>query len=395
MTRPRWSERLAVAQASRARSDALRRRRVVERVEGARVVVDGKPLVNFCSNDYLGLAGSLDAVSALQEAAAWHGVGAGASALVSGHHALHARFEREAAEWMGYERALFFPSGYSANLAVLQALLESGDLCVQDKLNHACLLDGARLAGAELKRYPHRDFGGALRQLQSMPAAAAVLATDSVFSMDGDVAPLRELALASTGEHALFIVDEAHGVGVMGPEGRGACAAAGLSARDVPVIVAPLGKAFGGQGALVFGAAPLIEHLLQSARPYVFSTAALPALAAAMSANLRALRTEGWRRAKLASLVARFRRGALRHGLPLLESNTPIQPLLLGSNARALAVARTLEQHGFWVAPIRPPTVPDGRARLRITLTASHSEIEVDALIDALASCLEDIGARA
>jgi 8-amino-7-oxononanoate synthase len=395
MSRPRWSERLAVAQASRARSDALRRRRVVERVEGAHVVVDGQPLINFCSNDYLGLAGSLDAVSALQEAAAWHGVGSGASALVSGHHVLHARFEREAAEWMGYERALYFPSGYTANLAVLQALLEGGDLCVQDKLNHACLLDGARLAGAELKRYPHRDFGGALRQLQSMPEAAAVLATDSVFSMDGDVAPLRELALAATGEHALFVVDEAHGVGVMGPEGRGACAAAGLSARDVPVLVAPLGKAFGGQGALVFGGTPLIEHLLQSARPYVFSTAGAPALAAAMSANLEAVRNQGWRRAKLASLVARFRRGALRHGLPVLESNTPIQPLVLGGNSRALAVARVLEQQGFWVAPIRPPTVPDGKARLRITLTAAHTESEVDALVDVLASCLEAIDAGA
>jgi 8-amino-7-oxononanoate synthase len=395
MSRPRWSERLAVAQASRARSDALRRRRVVERVEGARVIVDGRPLVNFCSNDYLGLAGSLDAVAALQEAAAWNGVGSGASALVSGHHALHERFEREAAEWMGFERALLFASGYNANLAVLQGLLQPGDLCVQDKLNHACLLDGARLAGADLKRYPHRDFGGALRQLQSMPDAAAVLATDSVFSMDGDIAPLRELALAASAEHALFVVDEAHGIGVLGPDGRGACAAASLSARDVPVIVAPLGKAFGGQGALVFGAAPLIEHLLQSARPYVFSTAALPALAAAMSANLKTLRAESWRRAKLASLVARFRRGALRHGLPLLESNTPIQPIVLGGNSRALAVARVLEQAGFWVAPIRPPTVPDGKARLRIALTASHTEAEVDGLVDALAACLEDIGADA
>lgn len=395
MTRPRWTDRLAVAQASRARSDALRRRRVVERIEGMHVIVDGQPLVNFCSNDYLGLAGSLDAVSALQEAAAWHGVGSGASALVSGHHALHARFEREAAEWMGYERALFFPSGYQANLAVLQGLLQPGDLCVQDKLNHACLIDGARLAGAELKRYPHGDYSAALRQLQSLPEAAAVLATDSVFSMDGDIAPLRELVLATTGEHALFVVDEAHGIGVLGPEGRGACAAAGLSARDVPVLVAPLGKAFGGQGALVFGAAPLIEHLLQTARPYVFSTASMPALAAAMSANLASLRADGWRRAKLASLVARFRRGALRHGLPLLESNTPIQPLVLGGNSRALAVARVLEQHGFWVAAIRPPAVPDGKARLRITLSAAHTEIEVDALVAALASCLEGIGSGA
>lgn len=392
MMRSRWPDRLAVAQASRARSDTLRRRRVVERSEGARVIVDGRPLINFCSNDYLGLAGSLDAVSALQEAAAWHGVGSGASALVSGHHALHARFEREAADWMGYERALFFPSGYQANLAVLQGLLQPGDLCVQDKLNHACLLDGARLAGAELKRYPHRDFDAALRQLQALPQAAAVLATDSVFSMDGDIAPLRELALVAIGEHALLVVDEAHGVGVLGLEGRGACAVAELSARDVPVLVAPLGKAFGGQGALVFGATPLIEHLLQSARPYVFSTAAMPALAAAMSANLKTLRNDAWRRAKLASLVARFRRGALRRGLPVLESSTPIQPLVLGGNSRVLAVASVLEQQGFWVTPIRPPTVPDGKARLRITLNAMHSEADVDALIDALAACFEDRG---
>jgi len=390
--RSRWSDRFAVAEAGRARSDALRRRRVVERRDGARVIVDGRPLINFCSNDYLGLAGALDAVAALQEAAARHGVGSAGSALVSGHHALHARFEREAAEWLGYERGLFFPSGYQASLAVLQGLLQPGDLCVQDKLNHACLLDGARLSGAELKRYPHRDFDAALRQLQSLPQAAAVLATDSVFSMDGDLAPLRELALAATGEHALLLVDEAHGVGVMGPEGRGACAAAGLSARDVAALVLPLGKAFGGQGALVLGATALIEHLLQSARPYVFSTAALPALAAAMSANLKTLRLDGWRRAKLASLVARFRRGGLRHGLPLLESNTPIQPVVLGGNSRALAVARVLEQHGFWVAPIRPPTVPDGKARLRITLTAAHTEAEVDGLVDALAACLEDVG---
>ncbi len=392
MTRPRWSERLAVAQDRRVRSDTLRQRRVVERTEGARVLVDGRSLLHFCSNDYLGLAGSLDAVSALQEAAALHGVGSGASALVSGHHALHARFEREAAEWMGFERALFFPSGYQANLAVLQGLLEPGDLCVQDKLNHACLIDGARLSRAALKRYPHRDYSGALRQLQSMPGAAALLATDSVFSMDGDIAPLRELALVAIGEHALLLVDEAHSIGVMGPEGRGACAAAALSPRDVPVLVAPLGKAFGGQGALVFGAVALIEHLLQSARPYVFSTAAAPALAAAMSANLDALRTQTWRRAKLAALVARFRRGALRYGLPVLESTTPIQPLLLGSNARALAVANALEQRGYWVAPIRPPTVPEGKARLRITLTAAHAEADVDGLLAALAACLNDAG---
>lgn len=393
--RPTLHQRALAAAAQRAAADGVRVRRTVEARDGVRAVVDGQVLMDFCSNDYLGLSQHIEVIAALQEAAAIHGTGATGSHVVSGHHVLHRELEEALAEWSGYPRALLFGSGYLANLAVIQAFLGEGDACVQDKLNHACLLDGARLAGAELKRYPHRDFGGALRQLQSMPEAAAVLATDSVFSMDGDVAPLRELALAATGEHALFVVDEAHGVGVMGPEGRGACAAAGLSARDVPVLVAPLGKAFGGQGALVFGGTPLIEHLLQSARPYVFSTAGAPALAAAMSANLESVRNQGWRRAKLASLVARFRRGALRHGLPVLESNTPIQPLVLGGNSRALAVARVLEQQGFWVAPIRPPTVPDGKARLRITLTAAHTESEVDALVDVLASCLEAIDAGA
>lgn len=389
MSRPRWDERLATAAAWRAGEDAQRRRRMVERVEGSRAVVDGRLLLNFCSNDYLGLAASTAGVAALQEAAAQHGLGSGGSALVCGHHALHARFEHEAAEWLGFDRALFLPSGYQANLMVLQGLLGPGDVCVQDKLNHACLIDGARLAGAELRRYPHADAAAALRQLQARPEAAAVLATDSVFSMDGDLAPLGALAAAARSEQALLLVDEAHGIGVLGSEGRGACAAAGLTAGAVAVLVVPLGKAFGGQGALVLGEAALIDHLLQSARPYLFSTTALPALAAALSANLQALRRADDRRDQLQRLVRHFREGAQRRGLPLLDSVSPIQPLLLGCNARALAVAAALEERGYWVTAIRPPSVPEGRARLRITLTARHRPAEIDGLLDALAASLE------
>lgn len=392
MTRPRWPARLAQAAARRRQANACRQRRAIEHSEGCRLRVDGRELLQFASNDYLGLANAPAAVAALQQAAALHGVGSGASALVSGHHALHARLESAAADWQGYERALFFPSGYQANLALFQGLLDAGDLCVQDKWNHASLIDGARLSGALLRRYPHADAAAALRQLRSRPGQAALLATDAVFSMDGDLAPLSDLALAATGERALFVVDEAHGVGVMGPEGRGACAAAGLGSQQVDLLVLPLGKAFGGQGALVLGSRALVEHLQQTARAYLFSTAPLPALAAAMSANLGCLRTESWRRAKLVALITRLRRGALRLGLPLLESSTPIQPLLLGDNARALALAAFLEQRGFWVPAIRPPTVAEGRARLRISLTVHHELADIDALLAALAEGWDAIG---
>ena len=389
-----WSERLAFAQAERERLGIRRQRRVVERREGRRVFVDGRPLIDFCSNDYLGLADHPAAIAALQ-AAATQGLGSGGSALLGGHHPRHAAFEREAAEWLGHERALFFPSGYQANLAVLQGLLAPGDRCVQDKLNHASLLDAARLAGGELRRYPHADAAAASRQLQAQPAALSVLATDGVFSMDGDIAPLPALARIAAEAQALFLVDEAHGVGVLGPEGRGACAAAGLGATMVPLRVLPLGKAFGAQGALVLGDVALIEHLLQSARPYLFSTAALPALAAALSANLQALRRASDRREQLHRQVARFRDRAQRLGLPLLDSTTPIQPLLLGGNARALALAEALEQRGYWAAAVRPPTVPEGKARLRITLTARHEDSAIDGLLDALAASLERIGREA
>lgn len=389
MRRPGWDERLAAAAARRAGEDAGRRRRVVERVEGSRALIEGRMLLNFCSNDYLGLAASPAGVAALQDAAMRHGLGSAGSALVCGHHALHARFEREAAEWLGYERALFLPSGYQANLMVLQGLLAPGDACVQDKLNHACLIDGAKLAGAELRRYPHADAAAALRQLQARPAAAALLATDSVFSMDGDVAPLQALAQVAADEQALLLVDEAHGIGVLGPEGRGACAAVGLSAREVPVLSVPLGKAFGAQGALVLSGTGLIDHLLQSARPYLFSTTALPALAAALSANLQTLRQADDRRDQLQQLVRHFREGAQRRGLPLLDSHSPIQPLLLGDNARALALAAALEERGYWVTAIRPPSVPEGRARLRITLTTHHRPVDIDGLLDALSASLD------
>ena len=385
MTRPSLTDRADVARLERTAKGLSRTRRVIEARAGVTVQVDGRALINFCSNDYLGLSQHLDVVCALQEASAWHGVGSTASALVCGHHAEHAALEREVAAWMGYPAALYFGSGYLANLAVMQSLLTDGDICVQDKLNHACLIDGARLSGATLKRYPHRDVEGALRQLLGERQGAAMLACDGVFSMDGDMAPLRELALLARSQNATFYVDDAHGIGVIGPEGRGSVAVNALSPRDVPLLLLPLGKAFGGQGAVLLGSDALIGHVAETARPYLFTTAPAPAMAAAMRASLRLVRSEVGRRAKLASLVGRFRRSAGRAGLPLAESFTPIQPILLGDNTTALAAARALEARGYLVSAIRPPTVAEGQARLRITLTALHDEHDIDGLVAALA----------
>jgi 8-amino-7-oxononanoate synthase len=385
MPRIRLADRIAKARSERERTHALRERRVVQAREGVRIAIDGESLVNFCSSDYLGLSQHLDVVSALQEAAAWHGVGSTASALVSGYSAPHAEFERAMADWMGYPAAIYFGSGYLANLAVMQSLLGEGDLCVQDKLNHACLIDGARMSGATLRRYPHVDLPAALRQLQSVRDGAAMLATDGVFSMDGDQAPLRELSLLARSQQALLYVDDAHGIGVMGNDGRGCMGSQHLSMREVPLLLLPLGKAFGGQGAVLLGAQDMIQHIVETARPYIFSTAASPAMAAAMHASLRLIQSESWRRAKILSLVMRFRRGALRLGLPLQESFSPIQPVVLGENQRALHAMNVLRQRGYWVSAIRPPTVPEGQARLRVTMTAAHSEADVDGLLNALA----------
>ena len=383
MSRPRLTDRILAARVQRTLQGRERQRRTVTRRDGVRYEVDGRWLTSFSGNDYLGLAQHFAVVDALQSAAGRDGAGSGASHLVCGHHAAHEALENEIADWLGAPRALLFGSGYLANLAVIQALLSEEDVCVQDRLNHASLIDAARLAGCKLRRYPHNDAEGALRQLRTVPDGAAIVATDGVFSMDGDVAPLRELSLVAKVQQAQLYVDDAHGIGVVGAEGRGCAVDAGLAPGDI-LQLATLGKALGGYGACVVGSEDIIGHLAETARPYIYTTALPPAQAAATLAAVKLARRDHWRREKLQNLIGHFRQNAQFRGLQLLPSTTPIQPLMCGEEKRALALTTALEAQGFWVPAIRPPTVPDGKARLRITLSSLHTQAEVDALVDAL-----------
>jgi 8-amino-7-oxononanoate synthase len=411
--RPDLIERLAAAQAERARASLQRRLRTVAAVDGACIVVDGARLLNFASNDYLGLAQHPALTEALVRAAQQWGVGAGAAHLLGGHRAEHAALEEKLARWTGRERALLFSTGYMANLGVLQALFDStgrslgsaapgdgeaapaGAWCLQDKLNHASLLDAARLCGAQLRRYVHADVASARRQLQAHPHAPALVASDGVFSMDGDVAPLAELAALCRAEAATLMIDDAHGIGVRGAGGAGSVVAAGLGADDVPVLMATLGKALGVGGAFVAGSRVLIDGLVQFARAHVYTTAMPPALAAAACVAVDIARFEDWRRLKLARLIAHLRAGARERGIELMASPTPIQPVLIGASAVALAAAQSLQAQGFFVPAIRAPTVPQGKARLRIALSVRHEERDVERLLDALARALSHARAHA
>lgn len=380
--------RTAAARARRANEDLLRRVRTVRAVDDTRIVMDGRQMTSFASNDYLGLARHPALIEALIRAAKEVGVGATAAHLLGGHREQHAELEESLARWTGRECALVFSTGYMANLGVLQALLDRDDLCVQDKLNHACLIDGARLSGAQLRRYLHADPDSARRQLESSTEAPALLATDGVFSMDGDVAPLAELAALCAEQGASLMVDDAHGIGVLGREGAGSLVEANLSQHEAPILMATLGKALGVSGAFVAGPAELIDGLVQFARTHIYTTAQPPALAAATCVAVRIAREEQWRRDRLHDLIARFRHGADHRGLLLADSRTPIQPVMVGSSAHAVQASRQLESSGFFVPAIRPPTVPENTARLRVTLSAAHREPDVEGLLDALALAL-------
>ncbi|HEU5137862.1 MAG TPA: 8-amino-7-oxononanoate synthase [Steroidobacteraceae bacterium] len=349
-------------------------------------------VVNFCSNDYLGLAKHPSVVGAFQEAAAKYGVGSGASHLVTGHGPEHEALEEALAAFTGRPRALVFSTGYMANMGVIGALADQNATLVSDKLNHASLIDGCRVSGATSLRYRHADAAHAFELLAAVDPAidTRLLITDGVFSMDGDLAPLSELARASRQTGAWLMVDDAHGLGIVGATGRGTCEHFGLSAGDVPVLVGTFGKAFGTFGAFVAGDSDLIDFLIQKSRTYIYTTALPPALAAATRAALEVSQRESWRREKVLALVQRFRRG-LSEVVPGLRSAapaTPIVPVVIGDAQRALTISKTLESRGFLVTAIRPPTVPAGTSRLRVTLSAAHEELQVDGLIAALQELL-------
>ena len=361
----------------------LRRTRRVELHEG---------VVNFCSNDYLGLAKHPAVIRAFQDAAAKYGVGSGASHLVTGHGPEHEALETALAAFTGREKALVFSSGYMANMGVIGALADQNASLVSDKLNHASLIDGCRVTGARSHRYRHTDAAHASELLSALDSAidTRLLITDGVFSMDGDLAPLPELARAARQTGAWLIVDDAHGLGIVGATGRGTCEHFGLSAGDVPVLVGTFGKAFGTFGAFVAGDADLIDYLIQKSRTYIYTTALPPALAAATRAALEVSQRELWRREKVLALAERLRSALPEVFAPSRPGSalSAIQPVVLGDSQRALIASRTLENKGFLVTAIRPPTVPAGTARLRITLSAAHEESQVDALIAALREAL-------
>ena len=356
--------------------------------DGTRATVAGALVRVFCSNDYLGLAHHPALLAAQQGGAAGFGVGSGAAHLVSGHCHPHHALEEELAAFVGCERALLFSTGYMANLGVLSTFVARGECVLEDRLNHASLLDGARLAGARLLRYAHTDALDAARRWAALPHCT-LLATDGVFSMDGDVAPLAALSRLASDHKAWLLVDDAHGLGVLGANGRGSLEAAGCTAAAAPLLMGTLGKALGCFGAFVAGDAEVVEVLVQHARSFIYTTALPPGIAAAARAALVLVARESWRREHLHALIARFRRGAAQRALPLANSLSPIQPLLMGrgagDSARALRLSEALFARGYWVGAIRPPTVPAGTARLRITLSAAHSEADIDALLDTLA----------
>ena len=360
-----------------------RLRRILEGPQGPEITLEGRRYLNFSSNDYLGLAAHPALAEAARKGLAEYGLGSGAAHLVTGHSRAHHAFEEELAAFTGRPRALLFSSGYMANLGVASALLKRGHKVLEDRLNHASLLDAGLLSGARFARYAHGDVADLKTHLNETASRTLVM-TDAVFSMDGDIAPLPELAQATEAAGAFLMVDDAHGFGVLGKHGRGSLEHHGLGLAEVPVLMGTLGKACGSFGAFVAGSEALIETLIQSARTYIYTTATPPALAEAGRAALTLLQTEGWRRDELQARIARFRRGAAERGLALMESHTAIQPLLVGESAAALALSATLKEQGILAAAIRPPTVPAGTARLRITLTASHTDAQVDRLLDAL-----------
>lgn len=370
--------------AQREAGSSYRRRKVMTSPQGVEVTVAGKTLLNFCSNDYLGLANHPKLIEAFTAAANDYGVGSGAAHLIAGHSEHHHALEEELAEFTGRPRVLLFSTGYMANLGVVSALFGQGDAVFEDRLNHASLLDAGLLSRARLQRYQHNNADDLSGKISNNKSTNKLIVTDGVFSMDGDQAPLDQLSTVARQHQAWLMVDDAHGLGVTGATGRGSLEHFQLGIEEVPILMGTFGKALGTFGAFIAGSEVLIETLIQKARSYIYTTAMPPAVAAATRVALRLVDEEAWRREHLNSLIQRFKTGATQLGLPLMESASAIQPLLVGDTAQAVTLSNQLQAEGILIGAIRPPTVPEGTARLRVTLSAEHSEAQVDRLLDTL-----------
>ena len=376
-------ERFAAELDALERIDQRRRRITLESAQGPRITVQGREYLAFCSNDYLGLANDPRIAAVVIDAVSRYGVGSGASHLVTGHSTAHERLEEELARFVGLPAALLFGSGYLANIGVITALAGRGDAIFSDSLNHASLIDGMRLSRAEIVRYPHCSLDALAEALRASRARSRFVVTESIFSMDGDLAPLAAILELCERFDAWLVVDDAHGFGVLGADGRGVLEELALRSPRI-VYVGTLGKAAGVSGAFVAGDAVVVETVFQRARSYIFTTASPPFLAAAVGSSLQIIREETWRRRKLAALIERLKRGLGDSSMKLARSDSPIQPLIVGGNAEALAASRALRECGIMVPAIRPPTVPQGTSRLRISLSAAHEEADVDRLLAAL-----------
>jgi 8-amino-7-oxononanoate synthase len=386
------NEQLQTDLVRRKQQHLYRQRKVTASAQQALLRVDGRDVLSFCSNDYLGLANHPEVIAAFKQAADRYGVGSGASHLVCGHSHEHHQLEEELAAFTGRDRALLFSTGYMANIGTVNALLGKQDSVFEDRLNHASLLDAGLSSGARFQRFRHNDTAHLAKQLAAASSSSGsssfrqrkLIVVDGVFSMDGDFAPLPELSALAQQHKALLMVDDAHGFGCVGARGSGTAEYFGLTQEQLPVLMGTLGKAVGTFGAFIAGNEELIETLIQSARTYIYTTALPPAVAAATRTSLRLIEQEGWRRSYLQSLIERFRRGAQQLGLPLMDSTTAIQPLVIGDSAEALRLSDTLADRGIMISAIRPPTVAVNTARLRITFSAAHTEAQVDSLLAVL-----------
>jgi len=360
-----------------------------ESAQQPQMKINGKDTLTFCSNDYLGLANHPDIRKAFKQAADKYGVGSGAAHLINGHSIEHQKLEEELAEFTGRERALLFSTGYMANIGIVNALMGRGDKIFADRLNHASLIDASLLSKAKMQRYMHNDIAHLEKLYNKNSSENTLILSDGVFSMDGDTAPVAQLATIAQQHKAWLMVDDAHGIGVLGKSGAGLLEQQNLSQQQVPILMATLGKSFGTAGAFIAGSDDLIEYLIQTARTYIFTTAMPPAIAAASRVSLKLVQKEGWRREKLQSLILQFKQGANELGLELMPSNTAIQPILIGSTKKALDISNKLRSYGILVTAIRPPTVPEGTARLRVTFSAQHDENDINSLLDKLQAIIK------